>query len=133
VKFFHAIAGPVVVTAAVAMMTLAGPSAAHAAASPAAKVVTVAAADDCQDGYLCLSQDHGGVGQTLVIPPGYDVANLGDYGFNDNVSSVRNRTGQQACTYSDIDYQGYGIYVRPGQASDLVNTLDDTMSSIKFC
>ncbi len=59
---------------------------------------------NCEVGEFCVYEHDNGYGKPAYFRNGTN--NLGDYGLNDKVSSVWNRTGRTVCTYLDTNKQG---------------------------
>ena len=84
---------------------------------------------DCPNGWICLWQDGpfvNGPGHRMLrfnAPGRYD---LGDFSFNDQMSSWANKTGHNACWYEHGDLAGR--HFMPANSSSAVVTPNDTAS-----
>lgn len=72
--------------------------------APAAAATAETPWRNCEVGEFCVYEHDNGYGGAAYFRNGTD--NLGDYGLNDKVSSVWNRTGKTVCTYLDAYKQG---------------------------
>ncbi|MER7044579.1 peptidase inhibitor family I36 protein [Streptomyces jumonjinensis] len=121
-----------------ALTLAAGLAAAPAVAGPAVPEAAVKAASvthfsgsDCPADSLCLYRDYNYSGGGIALSPNTYAGWLGDYGFNDTMSSWSNDTGQTCVWWSDA-YQGGDAHAMYDRYR--VNVLayeNDTASSVE--
>ncbi|WP_409180822.1 peptidase inhibitor family I36 protein [Amycolatopsis sp. VS8301801F10] len=84
----------------------------------------------CDKGYLCLYEHAGGRGRHLQFKDRKVVQNLTSYGFNDQMSSWRNRTAHDAFWYYDINGKGTTRRMPAGASQASLGADNDKASSI---
>jgi hypothetical protein len=93
--------------------------------------LTPMAFSDCPSGWLCLWQDSNYSGRMLKFHDAGYWQNLTNYGFNDEMSSWRNRRGLDAKWSYDINGGGTRRCMDAGASASSVNGNDEA-SSIKI-
>jgi hypothetical protein len=83
---------------------------------------------NCEVGEFCVYADDNGYGDAAYFRSGTN--NLGDYGLNDRVSSVWNRTGKTVCTYLDTYKQGSTWPVGNWKGNTSQYSRNDNISSL---
>lgn len=91
--------------------------------------VTPMAYSDCASGYLCLWQDSNYNGRRLQFSS-TGCHNLGNYGFNDEASSWRNRLNRYARLRWDSNCNGNYITASSGASSSSMGSWNDEVSSV---
>ncbi len=95
--------------------------------------LTPQAYTDCPAGWLCLWHDEGYLGRMLEFQSVGYWQNLTDYGFNDQMSSWRNRTSHDAEWSYDINGGGTTRCMASGASAKYVGDGDnDQASAIKI-
>jgi hypothetical protein len=84
---------------------------------------------DCAAGYVCLWHDSGYNGRRLQFSS-TGCHNLGDYGFNDEASSYRNRLNRYARLRKDANCKGDYLTMDSGAASSSLGGFNDDASSV---
>ncbi|MFE0424512.1 peptidase inhibitor family I36 protein [Streptomyces sp. NPDC058953] len=107
------------------------------AAAPAAPVARAAAApshfsgSNCPSNSLCLYRDYNYTGGGIAIQAGDYIGNLGDYGFNDQMSSWSNDSGT-TCYWWVHAYQGGDRHVQyNGYRVNVLASENDQASSVR--
>ncbi|MFE3598566.1 peptidase inhibitor family I36 protein [Streptomyces sp. NPDC059096] len=108
-----------------------GLAAAALAAMPTAQASpsTAATYDDCPAGWFCAWEHKDGQGKMVRFQNG--VKKLSDFGMNDKISSVWNRSGQIFCTYLDNDYKGATWAVGTWKGNTSQYNRNDNISSLR--
>ncbi|AUI58424.1 peptidase inhibitor family I36 protein [Amycolatopsis sp. BJA-103] len=116
----------------VALATVAPATVAQAAPASQEGDVSITAYSDCPSGWFCAWEHAGGQGRMVRFQTGS--ADLRGQNFNDQISSVWNRTNSIWCTYLDINYRGEGWRVSSGwQGNTSVYNRNDNISSLRDC
>ncbi|MGV9315353.1 peptidase inhibitor family I36 protein [Streptomyces sp. NPDC003691] len=102
-----------------------GPVTAAAAAAP----VHFSGAN-CPSNSLCLYRDVNFTGGGIAIRPGDAIGFLGDYGFNDQLSSWSNDSGGTCYWWVDANRNGAIHDMRNGYRVNLPGNENDTASSV---
>lgn len=101
--------------------------------APAASAAT--GYDRCPADRMCVFTGPNGSGVIGIFQNG-DV-NLGDSvgptGLNNNIESMRNRTGSDWCFWTGINYNGTVWRGGPGAGANTVPAATNTISSLKRC
>ncbi|MFI6698089.1 peptidase inhibitor family I36 protein [Streptomyces sp. NPDC050509] len=84
---------------------------------------------DCPAGWFCAWEHEGGKGKMVRFQNG--VKKLSDFGMNDKISSVWNRSGQIFCTYLDNNYKGATWAVGSWQGNTAKYHRNDNISSLR--
>ncbi|MFF2778595.1 peptidase inhibitor family I36 protein [Streptomyces sp. NPDC058052] len=84
--------------------------------------------DACMEGMICLYDGHNNTGDMVQLFP-VDTPYI-SWAWNDRASSVWNRSGGQACVYTDADYYGYHFSIPSGARQELLFLYDNAVSSI---
>ncbi|MFI1829123.1 peptidase inhibitor family I36 protein [Streptomyces sp. NPDC020412] len=129
---------PIALLAAAAALTAglaATPSAATPSASSAneraAAAVTHFSGSNCPSRSLCLYRDYNFTGGGVAIKAGDYVGFLGDYGFNDQMSSWSNDTGV-TCWWWTHAYRGGDSHIMyNGYRVNVLASENDTASSVQ--
>ncbi|WP_185845468.1 peptidase inhibitor family I36 protein [Kibdelosporangium aridum] len=120
---------------AIAGLVLAGTVAVPTAAPAEIPVVSPASFAECRAGWFCVWQHNDGTGDSfetqrahyaLPMPIGGNV-------FNDQISSVWNRTNVDWCVYEQVGYGGRYLPIAPGWRGDIEPGYDfgDLISSLR--
>ena len=86
---------------------------------------------DCAAGYLCLWEHGNFAGRRLQFQAAA-LRNLTDFGFNDQMSSWRNRRYGDARWYGDVNRGGPSLCMNGGAAAASIGPYNDTASSIQL-
>ncbi len=81
--------------------------------------------EDCPSGWICLWQDGPFVNGRMLKFNAPGTYHLGDYGFNDQMSSWANKTSQSACWYEHGDPISGRHGMPAGSSSAVVNPNDE--------
>ncbi|MFE4592184.1 peptidase inhibitor family I36 protein [Streptomyces laurentii] len=81
----------------------------------------------CMSGMVCLYDGHDNTGDMVQLFP-VDTPNIG-WTWNDRVSSVWNRSNDQVCIWTDVDYNGYHFSIPAGAKQELLFLYDNAVSS----
>ncbi|MCL3993390.1 peptidase inhibitor family I36 protein [Streptomyces lavenduligriseus] len=83
---------------------------------------------NCAEGKICLFDGHNYTGDLLQLDP----VNTPDIGWawNDRAGSVWNRSGDEACIWTDADYNGRSYSIPAGATQELLFLYDNAVSSI---
>ncbi|MBY6306796.1 peptidase inhibitor family I36 protein [Streptomyces clavuligerus] len=92
--------------------------------------VTTFLGKNCPANSLCLFGNGNLSGGGIALRPGDSVAYLGDYHFNDQMSSWSNHTGQECTWFGDIFWAGPTRTMWDHHAQNLVASDNDTASSV---
>ncbi|MFC7328942.1 peptidase inhibitor family I36 protein [Marinactinospora rubrisoli] len=123
-----------VLMAAVAALVPAGATASHAAVPQQDDIIRIPAGQTyCPDGYVCLFRDYNYQGGGYGFRSGTSIGFLGDIGFNDQMSSWANDSGQRYCWYFDAYYQGEVHDMLPGYRVNVTPRENDQASSLRPC
>ncbi|WP_158562761.1 peptidase inhibitor family I36 protein [Marinitenerispora sediminis] len=120
--------------AAVAALAPAGVGTAHAVVAPQDPIISIPAGQTwCPSGYVCLFRDYNYQGGGYGFRAGTQIRFLGDIGFNDQMSSWANDSGQRYCWYFDADFRGEVHDMRPGFRVNVTSWENDKASSLRPC
>lgn len=84
----------------------------------------------CSEGKVCLFDGHNYTGDVLQLDP-VDIPNIG-WAWNDRASSMWNRSGDEACIWTDADYNGRSYRIPAGATQELLFLYDNAVSSISI-
>ncbi|RSN60671.1 hypothetical protein DMH01_15390 [Amycolatopsis sp. WAC 04182] len=105
---------------------------AQAAPAPQEGGVSITAYSDCPSGWFCAWEHADGQGRIVRFQVGS--ADLRGQNFNDQISSVWNRTSRIWCTYTDINYGGLGWRVAVNWRGNTgPYNRNDNISSLRAC
>ncbi len=94
--------------------------------------VTTFTGSNCPQDSLCLYRDHGFTGGGLALRVGDSVESLGQYGFNDRMSSWSNDSGVDCLWTPDSYGQGTAHPMIAGQRINVTPQENDTASAV-YC
>ncbi|MFF1628373.1 peptidase inhibitor family I36 protein [Streptomyces sp. NPDC058272] len=88
----------------------------------------------CPANYICIYEDVGYDGGGYGVHSGNELNDFRGIGFNDQMSSWINSTGQRYCWYPDINFSGIGQAMNDGYANSAVlPEHNDLASSLERC
>ncbi|PNE15100.1 hypothetical protein B1H26_31465 [Amycolatopsis sp. BJA-103] len=92
--------------------------------------MSITAWADCPPGWLCVWEHTNAQGWMARLQT--SLSDLRNFGFNDRISSLWNRTADSWCAYSGIGYGGDRLPIEPGQKIDFGDKgWDNTISSLR--
>lgn len=88
---------------------------------------------NCQEGMICFFDGHNLTGDMAQFFP-VQTPNIG-WAWNDRASSVWNRSGDELCIWTDVDYNGISYPIPAGATQELLFLYDNAVSgfSINQC
>lgn len=92
---------------------------------------TESALSGCPSGWACIYQHSNFGGRQLSFKDG-GCQNLGNYGFNDKASSLKNRTGYRIRLYKDSNCRGSTRTFDAGESTRSFGGFGDEASSIRI-
>jgi hypothetical protein len=118
-----------------AVIALTMPAVAQAQPSSDAGVMAFA---DCPAGYFCVWENADGTGHWARFQTGSPdlTVPIGGFVFNDEISSVWNRTSRIWCLYENIDYGGTVLRIAAGWGPGAIGPrygFNDKVSSLRAC
>ncbi|PSL47149.1 peptidase inhibitor family I36 [Saccharothrix carnea] len=117
-----------------AMIALTSPAAAQTQSPGAVEPLAFA---DCPSGYFCVWEHADGTGHWARFRTGSSdlTVPIGGFVFNDEISSVWNRTSRIWCLYENIDYGPPALRIAVNWRGPLGPRYDfnDKVSSLKPC
>ncbi|WP_030859347.1 peptidase inhibitor family I36 protein [Streptomyces sp. NRRL S-37] len=89
--------------------------------------------NNCSQGMICFYDGHDLTGNVVQFFP-VQTPNIG-WAWNDRASSVWNRSGDELCIWTDVDYNGISFPIAPGATQELLFLYDKAVSgfSINQC
>ncbi|ANW22356.1 peptidase inhibitor family I36 protein [Streptomyces clavuligerus] len=118
-----------VLAAALSIATPIAPAA--AAPDPAPRAIVSFPGSDCPTQSLCLYRDANYTGGGIALQGGNSISNLGDYGFNDVMSSWSNDTFRYCMWFPHIGMTGEGHRMNNTYRINLPANENDTASSVR--
>ncbi|MBN6040008.1 peptidase inhibitor family I36 protein [Amycolatopsis sp. 195334CR] len=113
----------------VALAAVAPATAASAGPRHTETDVSITAYSDCPSGWFCVWSGTGGQGTMARFQIG--TPDLGDFGLDNRVSSLWNRTGALWCTYLNTNYSGDPWSVGNWQGNTSQYGRDNNISSLR--
>jgi hypothetical protein len=100
--------------------------------SDGSQVVTAASFSDCPDGWVCLWTDANYSGRMLQFQDRGLWQNLTAWSFNDETSSWRNRTNDDAKLAQHLDGGGNQVCMQPNSSNSMLTGFNDEATSIRI-
>lgn len=100
--------------------------------SDGSKVVTAASFGDCPDGWVCLWTDANYSGRMLQFQDRGNWQNLTAWSFNDETSSWRNRTNDDAKLAQHLEGGGNQVCMQPNSSNSMLTGFNDEATSIRI-
>jgi hypothetical protein len=100
--------------------------------SDGSKVVTAASFGDCPDGWVCLWTDSNYSGRMLQFQDRGSWQNLTAWSFNDEASSWRNRTNDDAKLAQNLEGGGNQVCMQPNSSNSMLTGFNDEATSIRI-